>query len=173
MDKHGTDKILSVYWFVILIIVAGGIFAMVYTFYHRPYDIRELEAGIMINQIADCLSEQGKLNSGLITGGKFNEDFKNNFLEKCHLNFNVENDWDKPQYYAEINFYDVGDVGNSIFNISEGDKDLISNCEIQKDKKYERLAKCVERRFYSLDEEDNQYLIKILSVVRKTEKNVK
>ena len=32
MNKKGTDKILSIYWFVVLTLVAGGIFAMVYVF---------------------------------------------------------------------------------------------------------------------------------------------
>ena len=173
MNKLGTDKIISVYWFAILCLVAGGIFAMVYTFYHNPYDIRELEADIMVNQIANCLSWEGYLREEVFNGETFilNEE---NFLEQCHLNFEAEGDWKTGQYYAEVNFYNgVKNLDNPIFKISKGNKNLISNCEIQKDKEYERLAKCVEKRFYSLDKDDNQYLIKVLSVVKKTEKNVK
>ena len=42
MNRRG-EKYLSVYWFVILAIVAGGIIAMVFVFYGKPYDIREIE----------------------------------------------------------------------------------------------------------------------------------
>ena len=173
MNKYGTDKILSVYWFGILIIVAGGIFAMVYTFYHHPYDVRELEANTMANKVADCLSSNGKINLNILDDAEnflLNND---SFLEICNLNFEVEKKWeDEPQYYVEINFYKIENIDNPIFEISNGNKNLISSCVIQ-DEEYEKLAKCVEKRFYSLAGNNNQYLIKILSIVRKTEKNVK
>ncbi len=49
-NKRG-DKILSLYWFAVLIIVAGGIFGMVYVFYGSPYDVREIEANVLLNKI--------------------------------------------------------------------------------------------------------------------------
>ena len=55
-NKKG-EKYLSVYWFAILAIVAVGIVAMVLVFYGKPYDVREIEANVMINKIADCLSD--------------------------------------------------------------------------------------------------------------------
>jgi len=179
LNKRGAEKILAVYWFVVLIIVAGGIFAMVYVFYHGSYDVRDIEANIMINKIADCLSEGGYLREEVFN--VTNETFllnKSNFLEVCHLNFNVEEKWDKEQYYVEINIYKFGEVNKLIFEISEGNKNWKGFCELQDDKEYERLVKCVKKRFYSLDKEENdeernQYLIEILSIIRKTEKNVK
>jgi len=60
-NKRGAEKVLSVYWFVILLLVAGGVFAMVYNFYHHPYDVREIEANLMINTVADCVSTGGKI----------------------------------------------------------------------------------------------------------------
>jgi len=174
MNKKGLEQVISVYWFAILIIVAGGIFAMVYTFYNSPYDIREVEATFLANKISSCLSENGKLNLELNTDGVFNESFKNNFLDKCSINFDVEKDFEeKNQFYVKINFFKLEDLGDSIFEISEGNKNLESNCEIQEDEEHEKLAKCMEKNFYSLDNKNNQYIIKILSVVRKTEKNVK
>lgn len=164
---------LSVYWFAILILISGAIFAMVYVFYHHPYDVREVEAEIMINKIANCLSEGGRLNSAVITEGKFNEEFENNFLETCSMTFKVEDGWeDEIQYYIEINFYNSSGDGGNVFNIAEGNKNLILSCEIQKEKKYKREVECVEESFFSLDG-NNLYLIKILSIIKKTEKNVK
>ena len=68
-DRKG-DKIISVYWFAILVIVAVGIFGMVYVFYGSPYDVREIEANALLNQVADCVSYAGKINTGLISNGK-------------------------------------------------------------------------------------------------------
>ena len=167
MNKKATDKVLSVYWLAILVIVAGGIFAMVYTFYHHPYDVREIEAGLMVNHVADCLSTGGKLNS-VVT---FEDSFKDDFMEICSLTFEVEEGelQEEVQYYLEVNFYEDE---NNFFSFSKGNLNLVSSCGLQEEKEQERLAKCVERGFYSLDG-DKLYLIKILSIVRKTEKNVK
>jgi len=44
--------------------------------------------------------------------------------------------------------------------------------EIQKEKEYKREVKCVEDGFFSFNGED-LYLIKILTIIKKTEKNVK
>ncbi len=159
MNNRGAEKVLSVYWFVILILVAGGIFAMVYNFYHHPYDIREIEANIMLNKAADCISTGGKINSGV-----FENDFKDNFMKTCDLTFETE--YEGPQYYLQV---ELGDG----FSIEEGNQNLVSSCGLEAEVEEEKLAKCVERSFYSLDSAGNIYLIKILSIVRKTEKNVR
>ena len=88
MNKKG-DKIISVYWFAILFIVAAAIDYMVVIFYGKPYDIRDVEESILINQIADCLAEGGYLKKEVFDNGNFllNE---SNFLQTCHLNFDVE-----------------------------------------------------------------------------------
>ena len=169
MDKYGTDKILSIYWFTILFLVASAIVYMTVSFYGKPYDVRELEANALTNHIADCLSEAGYLKENILG----NEDFKNNFLENCNLNFNIEDtyDWrEQGQYYIGIEFFQEE---NLVFEISEGNKNLISSCGIEREVEKERLAKCVEREFYSLDSTGNVHSVKILSIVRKTEKNVR
>ena len=164
------DKILSIYWFAILIIVAGGVFAMVYTFYGSPYDIREIEAELLVNRIADCISYTGKMNSELVSNGEFTKE--GNFLDKCHIIFN-STEWEEEQYYTEVNFYKLENINSAVFNVKKGNNKWLTSCTIQEDKEEKRLAQCVERSFYSIDNLKNQYIIKILSVVRKSEKNVK
>lgn len=85
MNNKG-EKYLSVYWFAILVIVAGGIALIVITFYGKPIDIREIEAGVLINKIVDCISEGNGLKQGIT-----NE----NFLTECHFIINDE-------YYLDI-----------------------------------------------------------------------
>ncbi len=90
-NKRG-EKYLSVYWFAILVIVAVGISAMVIIFYGKPYDVREIEAGILINKIVDCLSN---------ADGTLNAEINNeNFLNKCHLVLGDE-------YYLEIDPFGI------------------------------------------------------------------
>ncbi len=160
-NRRGTDKIMSVYWFVILFIVTGAVVYMVGVFYGNPYDVREVEANVLINHIADCVAEGGYLNKEVIDDeGKFllNND---NFMDVCNLNFNVEDfkRWqEQEQYYVEV----------KVFGIAKGNINLKLDC----DKEGKNFPVCVERSFYVLDEKGKSYEIKILSVVRKTEKNV-
>lgn len=166
MNNKKGDKLISIYWFAILILVAGGVSAMVYIFYSAPYDIREMEATILNNKIADCISQKGEFEMEFLE-----KDFQDNFLEKCHLNFDVEdeNDWGNTgQYYLDVKIYDINMISLADFN--KGNKNLVSSCKIASED-YEKLAKCVEGRFYAYG--DKQYLIKILSIIRKSEKNVK
>lgn len=169
-NKHGAEKILSVYWFAILIIIAGAIVAMVSLFYGTPYDVRDVEANIMSNKIANCLSENGKLNSELFIEDKnFNENF--NLREKCNLVFETESKSERGEYFLQTEFYDLNN--EEVFSISEGNSNLYADCKIEDDK-YRKISKCIEREFYSLNPiSDDVFKIKILSVIRKTEKNVK
>ena len=100
LNKKGTDKVISVYWFAILILVSGGIFAMVYVFYSYPYDVRSLEAELLTNKISDCLSYGGVLRNNLFVEDQVSKGFKESFLEDCGTTFDAEKRWeDTPQYY--------------------------------------------------------------------------
>jgi hypothetical protein len=178
MNKRGTDKILSMYWFVILTLVAGGIFAMVYSFYGAPYDVRGIESEIFAERIADCISRQGIIDSELFIGKDFNPDINKTFTNKCNFNFKVEDgygDNNEVQYFYEVDFYTPADTENPKFSFYDGNNNWKTDCFIKKEnnKEYTRLAKCTEKRFYALNKEGNQYLIKILSVIGKSEKNVR
>ena len=97
MNKKG-DKLISVYWFAVLFIVAAAIVYMVHAFYGKPYDVRPIEADILISKIARCLSETGHIKEGV-----FEENFKENFRGICKLNFRVEDvyGWrEQEQYYV-------------------------------------------------------------------------
>ncbi len=168
-NKKGADKILSMYWFAILIIIAGGIFAMVATFYSHPYDIRGLEAGILNKKTVDCISDKGKLIPELFSNGKFNEDFSDSFLDICGFNFNTDSE--EIQYYVEAEFYNLTNKENPMFEFSKGRKNWREDCKL-KEEEHENLAKCVERRFYSTHNGE-QYLIKVLSIVGKLNENIK
>ncbi len=168
-NKRG-DKILSVYWFAVLLIVSGGIFAMVYVFYGVPYDVRDIENHLLINAVADCVSYGGKINSALASNGNLIQNA--NFLSQCNLIFN-SSEWEQEQYYTEVNFYRIGNMDASLLTLKKGNNNWISQCEIQKEEEKKNLVQCSSGIFYSLDDKNNQYIIKILGVVRKSEKNVK
>lgn len=173
MDKLGTDKVISVYWFAILILVAGGIFAMVFIFYGHSYDIRAVEAELLTNKVADCLSYGGVLNNESFVDSIVSSGFKESFLEDCDITFDVEEKFgNEPQYYLRVDVFEVDSLDVPAVGLIEGNKNLVASCDIQEDKEFENLAKCNKRRMYSVLN-NKQYLIEILSIVNKIEKNVK
>jgi hypothetical protein len=178
--KIGGDKVISIYWFAIIVIVAGGVFAMAYNFYGAPYDVREIEVDVFSNKVSDCISFKGVLNKNLfnISTGDFDSSFEENFYEYCGLSFETEKEylWENTnQYFTEVIFYDIN--GEELFKFFKGNINLKQDCFV-KDKKgneYDILSKCSEKRFYSVSplNEDDQYLVSVLSGIRKSEKNVK
>lgn len=169
MDKKGAERTLSVYWFAILIIVSGAIIAMVTMFYSYPYDVREIEGNLAINKFAGCISEGGILNSELFEGETMNQNFGSNFIDFCDFDFE-DSSYDELQYYFEATFY--SDTGESLLDFNYGNSNWKQDCSLDEED-YGRLAKCVEREFFSVDSQGNIYSIKVLSIVGKLDKNVK
>lgn len=184
--RKGSSKMISLYWFAMLVIIAGGIFAMVVTFYGHPYDVRGLEVDILGKKTADCLSKGGELNENLFnkSSGNFSEEFKENFLEECNLNFEDETSKGRSNYYTEILFYEAEEIndsgfteGSPVFEVRKGNQNWREGCSVEED--YSSSARCMEKRVYSTAPEEipgksgKQYLIKIISIVGKVNENVK
>lgn len=120
-------KLLSVYWFIILFIVAGGVTYTTIGFYGSPQSVKDIEQNILANRIADCISQGGYLNDNVLT-----QDFRKNFLQQCNLNFATEDfgDWKtNGQYYTAVEFakFDTSfpkGFGQELFNITEGNVNL-------------------------------------------------
>lgn len=163
MNKKGAEKVLSVYWFAIIIIVAGGIVAMVYNFHSYPYDVREIEAGILSNSVADCISRGGILNPSV-----FENSFSDNFLDICNIDFG---DGLEQEYFVRVEIYDS--TGNNEVRFSKGNLNLLSSCGFEEEMEAENIAKCVQNEFLSTNFEGNLKSIKLTSIIRKIDENVK
>jgi len=150
--RQGGDRTVSMYWFAILVIVAGGIVYMAAVFYGTPYDIREIEGNLLINKIADCLVKDNYFND---------EVSQDNFFVVCNLSFATEkfSKWNNDQYYIEI----------QPLNIKQGNAELTSFCSADLDKN----PFCITRGFYVLTNDSEERFIDIQVAVRKTEKNTK
>jgi hypothetical protein len=180
-NKVGADKMLSMYWFAIILLIALGLFSMVYIFYSAPYEVRDFESKILSEKVANCFSRQGLINPGVISqssGGElgFNQDF--NLLEECGLNFEVEEEYDwetEGQFFSEVEIYTLDDLNNPKVVYSGGNVNWKTSCFItgKKEENYDRLVKCRQYGVYVVDTNSNQYLISILVGVAKIEKNVR
>ena len=168
-NKKAADKIISVYWFAILFIVAAGIVFMVSSFYGKPYEVREIEVGLLADKGADCVSYAGFLREGVLS-----QEFKDSFLEICDITFETEDSYgwtDESEYFLQLNFYDFDSYQNtnknSLFEASAGNQRLQDFCQLEGS----GFPICLERKLYILDKEGKKYVVKINSIVKKIEKN--
>lgn len=173
LNKIGADReTMALVW---LVVILGGttlaLFWMMNAFYGTPYDIRELEARLLLNKVADCVSYSGRINPQIISNGVVNA-ANPSFLESCHLNF-ASSEWEEEQYYSEINIYSSLDLSKSLFFAKKGNDNFVLDCEIQIVASSEFSSKCLERSFNTFDDKNQEYTVKILTAVRKLEKNVK
>ena len=170
INKKG-DKLLSIYWFAILVIVATGVVIMVNVYYGSPYDVRQVESGILANHVANCIYFGGEVNPSIISpDGFFKEDFKDHFMDYCTLNFNVQGEFTQIPYYTEVNFFKGIDSPTSVFNITEGNKNLKSDCSVNIENKI-KLAKCTSSSFFMRLNSKDVYLVRILAIVSKVNEN--
>ena len=180
MNKKG-EKIISVYWFAILAIVAGSLVIVMAIFYGEPYDIRRMEANAITNQIAECISpEPGKINPEIFGEEKFKESFKAIFLKECNLNFNSEEEfsWKDNQYYVQVEFFEFSDYDFDnpkdnpiIFSFNEGNPNLNILNTGKEDEEWMFPLKVYKIMYLSQGE--REFLVKITSIVGKNEKNLK
>ncbi|NCN86595.1 hypothetical protein GW932_02080 [archaeon] len=172
INKRGGDKVISVYWFFVLILIAGGVILMVNTFYGAPYDIRDLEGEVLASHVADCIYSGGKMNPLLVSPqGVFKQEFQDNFLERCDLNFDKQGEFEEIQYYVKVSFLERGEKNQNRFVLEGGNTNWVNDCVIDTTKK--RFTKCVQKEFWVLNENDRAYLVKIDTVIGKVEENVK
>tara|TARA_Y100000310_G_scaffold215009_1_gene215982 strand:- start:213 stop:728 length:516 start_codon:yes stop_codon:yes gene_type:complete len=170
MNNRG-EKIVSVYWFTILFLVAGAVVYMVAIFYGQPYDIRELEGEMLSNKIADCLVEAGELKSGVLNGGTFSSNYQgNSLLSQCGITFEVEDSlgWKDDQFYLEVAISNYGSP-RELSTSFVGNANLKSSITGGYGGNF---PVSVERGFYATDQSGTEaYEIKTFVIVRKTEKN--
>ncbi len=161
-SKKG-EKLLSLYWFVILFLVASTIVYVVASVYGAPYDVRKIESGFLADKLADCISQGGYMTEKAPTLDK------ENILEQCGITLEVEDSygWEDDQFYFLIEYYDF-DSKNLIKTIEVGNERLVDFCGANG-----KTPFCNERRFYVIDRNQEEYEIKLKIAISKYEKNVK
>lgn len=164
-SKKAMEKVVAIYWFAILFIVAAACVYLVYSFYGKPYDVREIEANFLVNKIVDCISENGILNREILNSP--------NFLEQCHITFDVEEfkGWEENQFAIEIfvcEFVYPDGQKNCASKLSFGNQNFKKNCELMSGGK---SPFCLTRNSYFIDVNREKVSTKIFVGVRKTEKN--
>jgi hypothetical protein len=170
MNKKGDERVLSVYLYIIYIIVLFGVASGVLIFYGSSMDVRNAEAGILIDSSIDCISENGKIDSAV-----FSENF--NLSEFCKFNLVDGSSKAKNRipYFLKMEIFNFSscekknldyDCKKLVSESSSGDSKYFDYCGMNEKK----FPQC-EIKYVYLFGDDNSFLIKFYGVVDKYEQN--
>ena len=158
MNKKADERLLSIYLFIIYIIIAVGIISGVLLFY-GPLDVRSLEAGILSNKVIDCLVEQGIIKPNVLDGNF-------DLLKECGFDF-----IDNSEIYGDVQYgvkVKLSDFDTKVFlgEIFAGNQNFLEYCGVEG----EKIPKCNKKALYILDREgseDREILMEVSSAVSK------
>ncbi len=160
MNKLGDERVLSLYWFVMFVIITIGVVSGVLIFFSNMIDVREAEAGILADRVIDCFVDEGRLNSKF---GIVNEE---NFESECGFVFSdgAYDYGDEGQYFVEVSF-----DGSSILYNSKSESRFKGVCF--EDDSTKRIPICVQRRLMVLDSNGEFVLLYVLAGIDKVQQN--
>lgn len=127
MNKKGDEQIMSIWMFIIWIVVGIGIVSGIAFFYSSEADARTPQAQALAQRIAICLSSE---NPDKI----LNENF--NIFSEC----NLEKEAFKDNIFMKIK------INNK--EIIEGNPDIENQCKLQEKATAENFAKCSSLKIY-------------------------
>jgi hypothetical protein len=159
-NKKADERVLSIYLFIIYIIVGIGIVSGVLLFYGKPFDVRELEAGILGDKVIDCLVEQGELKPDVLTV------WTN--LSECNFDFEDKSSTyeGSEEYYVDVKISNL-DKTSVKKEFSKGNNEIFQYCGLKGEKDFVR---CVKNEIYILNDNGGNkegVLLSITSVVGK------
>jgi len=152
-NKKGGEKFLSIWWFLVLVIVGIGTVGAVLMYYSANIDVRSDEAKIVSDKLSDCI-----INNGFLSPAVLEDKFS--VLDYCNLSLYIFSEQQK-QFYFKIQLSD--EAGKPLRNdILQGYTDIQRQCDWQKPTSTggaitaEYYAKCIDSSvefLYYKDEE--------------------
>lgn len=142
MNKRA-EKLLSIWWFFVLGVIAGGIVIGVLIYSFAEVSIKEIEAGVLSERLITCLVDNGYLKEEI-----FEENF--NIFEFCNLNPEV---FEKASnFYFSVSVYSSESL---IFSLAKGSYSFEKDCQIQEEIETKAYPKCSEKEEVALFNDKN------------------
>ena len=160
--KKGGEKIFSIWWFFIIAVVGLGIVIGVWIFYAADVDVRQVEAEMLYERIANCIIDNGFVDAVI------ESDF--DVFEECHLSKDAFNG---SSFYFRFNISDVN--GHGLKNVKSPGANMEVSCEIvignpkeEKRPEVKGFPRCVKKQemalyYYGPDRETRKAVVEILT----------
>ena len=132
MNRRGSEKLLSIWWFLVLAIAGGAIVIGVILFYSAEVDTRTIESAILYERIADCINQNGFIDYGFFDGTR-------DIYKECDLKKGV---FEKgSNLFFEVDLKNAADssMGTKIVG---GDATFKADCGIAKAVEAEHFPRC-------------------------------
>jgi len=154
-NKLGGEKLLSIWWVFVLLIIGGGIVIGVMIFYNAEINTNSVEAQILNSRLGDCIVNNGYLNENIL-----NENF--DIFQECKI--------DKKMFMKGSSFY----FNVSIYNVSfyngtlllkeyfGGDRALEKDCSVGGSVIAVKFPKCSRSNYNELLYYSDKFNVKIL-----------
>jgi len=160
-NRKADERVLSIYLFIIYIIVGIGIVSGVILFYGSPLDVREREAGVLTDAVIDCLVDGGQLKKNHLDNPN-----SLNLKEFCKFDFrdNTKKYNGEERYAVKVELYDfdTGELKGAL--PVAGNKGFLEFCDAEgKD-----IPKCNKKEVYVLYG-PAKFILKINSAVNKVQ----
>lgn len=136
--KKAETKLLAIWWFLVLIIITLGIVMGTSFFTANKLDVREAEAGILIEKVANCV----------IVNGMVNEKAINSIFDSCYLNEKIINQ--SSSYFIKIQILNSTDkiIRQYVFGNNALEADCKVGAAMTSAKKFPR---CLEKSFFAVN----------------------
>jgi hypothetical protein len=146
-NKSAEDKLLSLWWFFILFIIAGGILIGVAIFYSAEINVNPVEADILSSKLSECITPSGIFNYNFLSSDV-------DIFKECNLNKKVFGRG--SSFYFNVSIYNETSLEREFI---EGDHSFEADCRIGGGLIAKNFPKCSKKNIGGID-----YLNKTLNV---------
>jgi uncharacterized membrane protein len=132
-NKKAGTKLLSVWWFFVIVVVFIGIIAGVSLFKNEKIDVRTVEAAVLMNRLIDCSNNYGAVNELIFD--------KKTLFEACLLKQEII---DTNKYFIKISAINISS-GKMLKQMSAGNNAFEEECGIAKTSTAKNYPVCLEK----------------------------
>jgi len=154
-NKKAGEKLLSIWWLIVLALVAVAVVAGVLIYYGAELNTKKIEAKILHERIYGCLVEQGVIRQDFI-------EEKNNFniFSKCGLSQKI---LDSENFYFKIVLSSDEESFENI-EVKKGKTSIEADCDVSEGVVAKHYAKCLKRNYVVSDfSKKNKFKLFILT----------
>jgi hypothetical protein len=132
MDKRGIEKIMTVWWFSVWVIIIIAVVVNVAIFTSRNIEYRKIDAEILADKVLLCINQE-KINL-------FQDYEKGELIKECNFRSNVFED---GTHSFKIILYN--DNKEIIKEIIEGSSNMFVQCDVEANA--EHYPKCSQKKY--------------------------
>ena len=159
MNKKAGEKLLSIWWVFVLVVIGVGIVSGVAIYHSKDININGVEAEVMAGKIINCIIDNGYLNPNVL-----NENF--DIFQECNLGKNMFGNG--SDFYFSVFIFDNEEL---LKKISFGGLSIEKECEVSNAVTAQYFAKCSRKDGFAIFNDKNFKII-VIGGSRQTGKKV-